>query len=537
VGDYDGDYLAADLEWTKSGTGTATTYTFVLDLNTVAINTALGVGEPADLASIPVNFELEFVESGNTTSSQTVLATLHNDVNRGDEESPANAPSVALLRDGTVQTLTTEQKAQVHTNLSLVPGTDVETPAGVDAKIAAYHLDLDAPPISHNTRPLIVNGTLIDFFEIAIPTPVTLLSTGFNQWGLTVGDTNWYAGRGYDDSDDPYVEFYNASDDLAYYATGSDGAEFDAAPLVVGIGGSSAGNATVTYGAATLAPPGSTATENGNVWKNVGTAEEPEWVKILNESQTAALLTAKANIDSQTHTGAHAFSSTTRPTSSGTGAPAGTSLITRRDAILRDMTSAHYEVTNFTGAVASAGGGTGVTPGLLTCSANSSLTPGNYYTHKVGTFMGGSGERQTADFSKMIVLGFGIIVINTTGDSESRYLWPVATAYNNGRLTSKGFGFIHIGDKIYGCSHDGTTHRITTSFVTSPAGNTIHRCMAISNGSGSVEYFVDGTSIGSLTGPTGTQINANSVAINVECGAAEISQWAICQQLSLNFEY
>jgi hypothetical protein len=137
VGDYDGAYLAADLEWTKSGTGTDTTYTFVLDLNTVAINTALGVGEPADLASIPVNFELEFVESGNTTSSQTVLATLHNDVNRGDEESPANAPSVALLRDGTVQTLTTEQKAQVHTNLSLVPGTDVETPAGADAKIAA----------------------------------------------------------------------------------------------------------------------------------------------------------------------------------------------------------------------------------------------------------------------------------------------------------------------------------------------------------------------------------------------------------------
>jgi hypothetical protein len=214
-----------------------------------------------------------------------------------------NAGDIPLLAN--VQELTNPQKAQVQENLSLVPGTDIATPAQTDAKIAAYHLDLDAPPISHNTRPLIVNGTLIDFFGIAIPTPVTLLSTGFNQWGLTVGDTNWYAGRGYDNSDDPYVEFYNASDDLAYYATGSNGAEFDAAPLVVAIGGSSTGNATVTYGAATLAPPGSTATENGNVWKNVGTAEEPEWVKILNESQTAALLTPKANL-----TGGNTFSGT-----------------------------------------------------------------------------------------------------------------------------------------------------------------------------------------------------------------------------------
>jgi hypothetical protein len=49
---------------------------------------------------------------------------------------------------------------------------------------------------------------------------------------------------------------------------------------------------------------------------------------------TAFVTTAdnlKANIDAQTHTGAHAFSSTTRPTSAGTGTPAETSLITRAD--------------------------------------------------------------------------------------------------------------------------------------------------------------------------------------------------------------
>ena len=42
-----------------------------------------------------------------------------------------------------------------------------------------------------------------------------------------------------------------------------------------------------------------------------------------------------AMIDAETHTGAHAFSSTTRPTSAGTGTPAATSLITFTDLIER----------------------------------------------------------------------------------------------------------------------------------------------------------------------------------------------------------
>jgi len=119
VGNFDGSFLAADIGWTKTGTGIATTYTFVLDLNTVALNTALGVGAAADIASLAVNFELEFVESGNTTSSQTVLATVFNDVIRGGEESATTAPSVALRIDETVQTLTLAQKAQALANLGI----------------------------------------------------------------------------------------------------------------------------------------------------------------------------------------------------------------------------------------------------------------------------------------------------------------------------------------------------------------------------------------------------------------------------------
>jgi hypothetical protein len=42
-----------------------------------------------------------------------------------------------------------------------------------------------------------------------------------------------------------------------------------------------------------------------------------------------------AMVDAETHTGAHAFSSTTRPTSGGTGTPAATSLMTQSDVAAR----------------------------------------------------------------------------------------------------------------------------------------------------------------------------------------------------------
>lgn len=141
VGNFDGSFLAADIGWTKTGTGTTTIYTFVLDLNTAALNTALGVGAAADVASLPVNFELEFVESGNTTSSQTVLATVHNDVIRGGEDAATTAPSVALRIDETVQTLTLAQKAQALANLGIPNYADLAA-ANAVLSIGMIYFDL-----------------------------------------------------------------------------------------------------------------------------------------------------------------------------------------------------------------------------------------------------------------------------------------------------------------------------------------------------------------------------------------------------------
>ena len=92
AGDYDGDYLAVASSWTKTGTGTSTVYSLALDLNTEELADELGVGAAPDKARVAVMFELEFEAAGIRTSSQTVNATVNNDVNRGTEGTPSALP-------------------------------------------------------------------------------------------------------------------------------------------------------------------------------------------------------------------------------------------------------------------------------------------------------------------------------------------------------------------------------------------------------------------------------------------------------------
>jgi photosystem II stability/assembly factor-like uncharacterized protein len=93
TGDYDGGFIAATGPWVKSGTGADTVYTFQLDLHTEAINTLLGYGPAEDVPSMQAMLELEYEATGIRTSSNTVLATIFNDVVRGDEGTPTSMPT------------------------------------------------------------------------------------------------------------------------------------------------------------------------------------------------------------------------------------------------------------------------------------------------------------------------------------------------------------------------------------------------------------------------------------------------------------
>jgi len=86
-GDYDAPFLAVTT-LTQSGTGTATVYSGELNLHTTAMATAFD-DEPVTL---PAMLEVEWVTGDVVSSSKTLPTTLHNDVIRGDEGTPADLP-------------------------------------------------------------------------------------------------------------------------------------------------------------------------------------------------------------------------------------------------------------------------------------------------------------------------------------------------------------------------------------------------------------------------------------------------------------
>jgi hypothetical protein len=86
-GDYDAPFLAVTT-LTQTGTGTATVYSGELNLHTTAMATAFA-GEPVTLSAM---LEVEWVTGDVVSSSKTLPTTLHNDVIRGDEGTPADLP-------------------------------------------------------------------------------------------------------------------------------------------------------------------------------------------------------------------------------------------------------------------------------------------------------------------------------------------------------------------------------------------------------------------------------------------------------------
>lgn len=79
-GDYDAAFLANAAAWEKTGTGTQALYTFELNLNTEALDAALGTE-----ASVATMLEMQFTVGDSVTSSNTIQLTIQNDVIKGGE--------------------------------------------------------------------------------------------------------------------------------------------------------------------------------------------------------------------------------------------------------------------------------------------------------------------------------------------------------------------------------------------------------------------------------------------------------------------
>jgi hypothetical protein len=103
-----GSFLANDAAFTKTGTGTTTVYQFDLNLNTTNLNAEF----PLDTEdSISAKVEIEWTESGTTSSTLPTSATIYNDVIRGGEGVPtvtAAASFKLLSADSSLWTITVD---------------------------------------------------------------------------------------------------------------------------------------------------------------------------------------------------------------------------------------------------------------------------------------------------------------------------------------------------------------------------------------------------------------------------------------------
>ena len=103
-----GSFLANDGAWTKTGTGTTTVYQFDLNLNTTNLNAEF---PEDDEDSITAKVEIEWTESGTTSSTLPTAATIFNDVIRGGEGVPtvtAAASFKLLAPDSSLWTITVD---------------------------------------------------------------------------------------------------------------------------------------------------------------------------------------------------------------------------------------------------------------------------------------------------------------------------------------------------------------------------------------------------------------------------------------------
>lgn len=81
--DFDGDYLAAALSWSKSGEGSATVYSMLLNLNTTEIEELF---TSDSVSEITLAGELEITIEGRVISSvDDISFVIRNDYNQGDE--------------------------------------------------------------------------------------------------------------------------------------------------------------------------------------------------------------------------------------------------------------------------------------------------------------------------------------------------------------------------------------------------------------------------------------------------------------------
>jgi hypothetical protein len=97
TGTFDGTALVLHTDFTKTGSGATAKWTGEPNFNNGVLDTALGVGAGADVASLTAQAEIGFIVGGRQTTTRIVRCTIENDLYRGGEAPPASYPTPGVV--------------------------------------------------------------------------------------------------------------------------------------------------------------------------------------------------------------------------------------------------------------------------------------------------------------------------------------------------------------------------------------------------------------------------------------------------------
>jgi len=218
----------------------------------------------------------------------------------------------------------------------------------------------------------------------------------------------------------------------------------------------------------------------------------------------------------KTFSGATLFTSTTRPTSGGTGTPAATSLMTRDDVDLRSI-QAGWRALPISFAVAPQGcvivdsGNTAAAVNVLNYSNN---------TYPLAILSCAGDGRSQISYDRRHRVSFDLFISNASGGSDG---WVVCgETYNKSTVTNpdkKSFGIRITSSGVALWVHDGTTLTVAAS-SSSPAAEIICS-IYLEYWNGTLSGTLNGVAMASATGgPSGQgTVNATAISFQAKTGA------------------
>jgi len=225
--------------------------------------------------------------------------------------------------------------------------------------------------------------------------------------------------------------------------------------------------------------------------------------------------------DGATFTGAQAFSSTTRPTSSGTGTPASNSLITREDGDLRFanlpdvILDGQQKLTDgvtqmWINTVTGSGSGLQASQYLAVATGGTTGSTSHFCASpSISLIFSKDGESGLGwNFDSKWIVTFRANINDAVNNTDGYFVLGQANgSTSTAQPSTKSCGFRFHNQGVYGFVHDGSTYVESSSSLLTLSSTNVNQKYEIHNDDTNINFYINGVLLDSITAPTGTTGN------------------------------